>query len=215
MLLTPGDWHLTDTIDVRHTSGDDFSHTPQSVTVHVGTAATAARCRPFDDAHARLSLDRPLPLQIGDRVLLRTSGRRTVLAGALVLDPDPPSLKRRGEGARRADALAQTSPEGDLIGEVRRRGAVRSEALRRIGVEVPEDLPEQVRRLDGWLVEAAQAARWSETLRAAVEQHMRRDPLSEGLSQGAAADLLDLPEPKVLAPSWRRLGSTSQPGASR
>lgn len=200
VLLTPEDWHLTDTLDVRHASGQDFSQTPQSVTVHVGTAAVAARCRRFDEAHARLTLSRPLPLQVSDRLLVRSSGRRTVLTGAQVLDVDVPSLTRRGDGAQRTRALSEMSSAGDLHDEVRRRCAVTVESLRRMGIPEPDTLPAAVRRLGAWLVDAEQVSTWIGQLRTATETHLHEHPLSAGLSQGAAADALNLPDHSLLGP---------------
>ena len=81
---------------------------PKSVTVHVGSARVVARVRPLGAGLARLSLADPLPLHVGDRVLLRDPGSRRngswpSLAGAVVLDVAPPPLAppgcRRGGGA--------------------------------------------------------------------------------------------------------------------
>lgn len=200
VLLTPEDWHLTDTLDVRHASGQDFSQTPQNVTVHVGTAAVSARCRRFDEAHARLTLSRPLPLRVGDRLLVRSSGRRTVLTGAQVLDVDVPPLTRRGDGARRTRTLSQMSIAGDLRDEVRRRCVVTVESLRQMGIPEPDTLPAAVRRLGAWLVDAEQVGTWIGQLRTATETHLCEHPLSAGLSQGAAADALNLPDHSLLGP---------------
>lgn len=200
VLLTPGAWHLSDTLDVRHTTGADLSHAPQRVTVVVGTAAVAARCRRFGDDHARLTLDRQLPLRIGDRLLLRHSAGHTVLSGAQVLDVAPPSLSRRGEGRRRTVTLAGMSAAGDLAEEVRRRACITAASLRRMGVPVPDELPAQVRQLGDWLVDAEQVTRWAQQLRDAVEDHLRQDLLSGGLSAGAAADHLTLPDRALLGP---------------
>ncbi|GAA1451162.1 selenocysteine-specific translation elongation factor [Nesterenkonia lacusekhoensis] len=215
VLLTPDAWHLTDALDVRHASGQDFSQTPQSVTVHIGTAAVAARCRPFDDDHARLTLSRPLPLRVGDRLLVRSSGRRTVLAGAQVLDADVPPLTRRGDGARRRQTLAQMSSSGELSDEVRRRRAVTEEHLVRMGIPVPEALPSAVRRWGGWLVDADQASAWMRRLRTATEAHLHEHPLSAGLSQGAAADALKLPDPALLGPVIHEAGLHQSAGRIR
>ena len=198
-LLTPEAWHLTRVIDVRHVSGEDFADGPQSLTVHVGTAAVPARCRRFDDAHARLTLARPLPLRIGDRLLLKGSSNRAVRAGVHVLDVDPPPMARRGDGRRRAQTLAVLPVTGDLIHEVQRRGAVREAALRRMGLRVPATVDAPLRRLGAWLVDAEQLRLWAEQLKNLTQQHQERDPLSAGLSEGAAADQLELPDRGFLA----------------
>ena len=105
-LVTPDAWPSTDTLDVRRTTGGALTEAPAQLVVHVGTAAVPARLRPFDDDHARLTLDRQLPLVLGDRVVLRYPGSGRVLGGAQVLDAEPPVLRRRGDSARRAAALA-------------------------------------------------------------------------------------------------------------
>lgn len=137
VLLTPGAWSLTDTVDVRRMTGEDFEDAPRELAVHVGTAAVQARLRPLGAEHARLALARPLPLTVGDRILLRSTGSRAVRAGVQVLDVDPPELARRGDGRRRAETLAGMSAGGDLVHEVRRRGAVPVAVLTSLGVAVP------------------------------------------------------------------------------
>ncbi|TLP71867.1 selenocysteine-specific translation elongation factor [Nesterenkonia sphaerica] len=221
VLLTPAAWHLTSVIDVRHSTGETFDDAPQHLTVHLGTAAIPARCRQFDNLHARLTLTRPLPVRIGDRVLLQGSSTRPVRAGALVLDVDPPQLHRRGAGRRRAATLAGMTAAGDLAGEVRRRKAVKEEALLRMGLDVPAQLSGDVQRVSNWLVDSAHMKRWSAELSAAVEQHMQQDPLSAGLSEGAAADRLGLPDRVLLPPLTRQAGlqhsagRITSPGAQR
>ncbi|WP_367921483.1 selenocysteine-specific translation elongation factor, partial [Nocardioides ginsengisoli] len=106
-VVTPGGWRESDLVDVRRTSGPPTL--PEQLHLHVGTAAVPVRVRPLDDDHLRLRLARPLPLAHGDRLVLRDPGSG-VVAGALVLDTDPPPLSRRGDAARRAAALATAAP---------------------------------------------------------------------------------------------------------
>src|SRR5699024_7036965 len=68
VLLTPGAWSLTGTVDVRRSTGADFEDAPRELAVHVGTAAVQARLRPLGAEHARLTLSRSLPLTVGDRM---------------------------------------------------------------------------------------------------------------------------------------------------
>lgn len=206
VLLTPDAWHLTTVIDVQLSTGEGFEDAPQSVTVHLGTAAVLARCRRFDNDHARLTLSRALPLRIGDRLVLRDSSSRTVRAGVQVLDVEPPALTRRGAGSKRAETLGGMSAAGDLVGEVQRRAAVTEDALRRMGLQVPSEPVPEIRRVGGWLVDVKQMERWSTQLRSAMDRHLARDPLSAGLSEGAAADHLGLPDRALLTPLVRQAG---------
>lgn len=214
VLLTPGAWETTRILDVRRVSGAAFSDAPERLTVHVGTAAVPARLRPFDDDHARLVLDRRLPLVLGDRLVLRHPGGRRVLGGAQVLDADPPALRRRGDSARRVGALAGMDPHGDVLVEVARRGVVTEEHLHRLGFRTTE-APTDVRVIGHWWVHAPTYEAWQQRLRTAVQALHERDPLAAGMSRGAACDLLALPDPALLDEISRAAGLEQAAGLIR
>ena len=205
-LIVPGDWLMAPVVDVRRIGGTALDEVPAQFTVHVGTAAVPARLRCFDAGHARITLGWPLPLIVGDRLLLRDPARRLVLGGVDVLDPDPPQLLRRGDGTRRGVALAAMPPGGDVLAKVAGRGAVEVDYLRRIGLLGPERgpgggaeggpddaPPPQVRELSGWWVHLPTYDEWRRRLRALVEDDDRRDQLTPGVSQGAVRDALGTP----------------------
>ncbi len=196
-LVTPGAWPSTRILDVRRVSGTPLTEAPARLVVHVGTAAVPARLRPFDDEHGRLTLDRRLPMVLGDRLILRCPGGSQALTGARVLDADPPPLRRRGDSARRAAALAGMAPGGDLAIEVARRGAVQEAHLQRLGL-LSDNVPAEVRVLDGWWIHTPTYEAWQQRLNAAVAELHTRDPLADGLSRGAARDLLGLPDESLL-----------------
>ncbi|WP_245159142.1 selenocysteine-specific translation elongation factor, partial [Blastococcus sp. TF02A_35] len=98
-LLTPGAFRATDVVDLTLDAEPD-GQLPAEPVVHVGSATVGARLRPLDGAAVRLRLTRPLPLRVGDRLLLRDPGARRVL-GADVRDVDPPELRRRGAARQR------------------------------------------------------------------------------------------------------------------
>ncbi|CDO86224.1 selenocysteine-specific translation elongation factor [Mycobacterium triplex] len=215
-LVTPGAWPNTNALDIRRTTGGPLTDAAARLVVHVGTAAVPARLRPFDDDHGRLTLDRQLPLVLGDRLVLRDPGGQRVLAGALVLDADPPVLRRRGDGTRRAAALSAMDAAGDVGAEVARRGAVRESRLRRLGFLTSADAtPQGIRVLDGWWVHDATYDAWQQRLRAAVEELHARDPLAAGLSRGAARDLLALPDESLLDAVTRDAGLEQRGGHLR
>lgn len=197
-LLTPDAWPLVTTLDVRRTMGTPLDDAPGEVIVHVGTAAVEAALRPFGDGHARLTLTRPLPLILGDRLVLRSSGARSVLAGVQVMDVDPPALSRRGDGRRRAESLTTMPAEGDLSAEITRRGALRRTDLETMGFEVPDAPPKGAVALRDWWIDVPQLGRWRDTLLAAVTRHATENPLAAGLSRGAALSVLALPDDSLL-----------------
>jgi selenocysteine-specific elongation factor len=191
VLIAPHAWLMATVVDVRRIEGTMLEDAPGQLTVHIGTATVPARLRRFDADHARITLDWPLPLIVGDRLLLRDPGRRLVLGGVNVLDPDPPRLLRRGDGTRRGIALVAMPPEGDVLAKVAGRGAVEVDYLRRINlVSRGAAPPPEVRELSGWWVHLPTYDKWRQKLRALVENDAQRDQLTPGVSQGAVRDAL-------------------------
>jgi selenocysteine-specific elongation factor len=91
-VVTPGQWAVVDTVDVRLRVLPGRS-LPRRATVHAhaGSGEQLARLRVLDDAgkFGRLILTTPLPLTPGDRLVLRSPGAQTTVAGAEVLDVAP------------------------------------------------------------------------------------------------------------------------------
>lgn len=219
VLITPGAFHLTDTVDVRSTTAGDLTELPGDVTVHIGSAALQAHIRPFDAQHARITMPRVLPLVIGDRMVLRGSGQRAVLGGVRVMDVDPPALDRRGAGRRRAADLAALPERGSALVEVERRGAMRTEQLERFGLEVPGADPSAPSLEDlglvadgGFLIARDRLDRWAAELRTAIGEELKRDPLGGGLPRGAALTALQLPDASLLPLVVRTAGVDAADG---
>ncbi len=190
-LVAPDVWLMTATVDVRRIGGAALNGVPAQVTVHVGTAAVPARLRAFDARHARITLDWPLPLIVGDRLLLRDPAHHLVLGGVRVLDPDPQQLARRGAAERRGMELAAMPLEGDVLAKVVDRRAVQVRYLRQIGlVGTDTTPPPEVRELSGWWVHLPAYRQWEGQLRTLVELDAERDQLTPGVSQGAVRDAL-------------------------
>jgi selenocysteine-specific elongation factor len=198
-LVEAGRWTMTSLADVRLSSPVPM-RLPPDMTVHIGSARTPAHIRLLyrpggNDGPAciaRLTLREPLPLHVGDRLLLRDPGSaRMVILGAAVLDVAPPALARRGAAAAAGRELAawpDAPAPGDLL---RRHGLLRASAVAGMGVTGP--LPAPVTG-NGWL---ADRVRWGELRRQLAEvvaAHGRRDPLSAGLPPEAARAALRLPD---------------------
>lgn len=204
-LADPDLWQLTTTFDVRRQSGPSLTELPEHLVAHLGTLAAPARLRPFDDETARVTLDHAVPLTLGDRMILRDSGSRA-FSGVRVLDVEPPALRRRGAGRRRAEELAERPADGEVRAEVTRRRAVAREQLVRLGLHVPELPPSGVSGHGEWWIDEAALDEWAAMLRDAVEKDRARNPLSAGLSRGAAAAVLGLPDASLLEPVAGRAG---------
>jgi selenocysteine-specific elongation factor len=196
VLVTPDAWHFTEVVDVRVApsrsarSGRAMAP-PRSPMLHIGAASVALACRPLGDDISRLRLQRPLPLRIGDRALLRDPGSRR-LWGVTVLDPAPPELTRRGAAAARAGQLATAPSPPQLAAEVERRGLVHVSLLRQIGA-LTSARADNVIETGGWLISSARAASASADIERMVHEHRRQFPLEPGPPVLALADSLGLP----------------------
>jgi selenocysteine-specific elongation factor len=201
-LLTPGAWLPTEMLDVR-VHGRPADELPAELVVHIGTAAVGARTRPLGGNHARLTLRRRLPLVAGDRVILRDPGSRA-MHGALVLDADPPALRRRGAAGHRAADLATSTGVPDLTAEVGRRGAMRVAHAEQLGMPGPvgdgNSRTAPVARIGDWYVSMDALGGWAKRLRAAVEEAARNQPLEPTLSVEGARALAAVPD-RALMPA--------------
>ncbi|MGE0768693.1 MAG: selenocysteine-specific translation elongation factor [Hyphomicrobiaceae bacterium] len=198
-LIAPDTWLMASVVDVRRIGGAALDDMLKQVTVHIGTVAVPARLRSFDAEHARITLGWPLPLIVGDRLLLRDPASHLVLGGVGVLDPDPPQLVRRGDGARRGSRLAAMPPGGGVLAKVASRSAVDVDYLRRVNlVGADAAPPPEVRELNGWWVHIPAYDEWRRQLRALVENDAQRDQLTPGVSQGAVRDALGMPAARFM-----------------
>jgi selenocysteine-specific elongation factor len=225
-LLTAGDWTLTSVLDVRLAGrpgaggpdGDRPARPPRELTVHVGSARAAARVRLLGGLIARLTLRDPLPLHVGDRLLLRDPGDAAggrpapdhvatarpgparpgpepwpALVGATVLDARPPPLARRGAAASAAAELAAWPDRPAAADLLRRHGLLRAGALRAMGIA---DHPAPV--TGDWLADPGYWAALRRRLAGEVTRHARDQPLAPGLPLEAARAALGVPDRRIV-----------------
>jgi selenocysteine-specific elongation factor len=188
-LIGPGRWALSKVADVR-LGWWAAERPPRQLTVHIGAARTVARVRPLGGPIARLTLHDALPLHVGDRLLLRDPGAAdgTGLAGATVLDLDPPGLGRRGAATAAAAELSGWPPVPGAAELIRRHRLIQAGTLRAMGVTA---LPAPVS--GDWLADPAYWADLRGRLASLVSAHLAATPLSAGLPVEAARARLGLP----------------------
>lgn len=191
VLETPDVWQASERVDVRLRGEGD---PPLEPVLHMGAVDVQVRCRPLGDGLVRLTLERPLPLRVGDRALLRDPGSRR-LWRVDVLDPLPPAFHRRGDAARRAVALAGLDGRPVLSSELSRRGVVSAGLLRRLGVPVTAG---DHLTVGPWLIDRSRAEQDIEHMTELITAHDRTHPLSPGLPLPALAERLQLPGPDVV-----------------
>jgi selenocysteine-specific elongation factor len=217
-LVQPGRWTLTDCVDARLRTvagqpaedGGSWSRTgpvtdggaagmlPRTVTLHVGSARCIARVRPLSLDVVRLSLAEPLPLHVGDRLLLRDPGSRRAgswpaVAGATVLDVTPPKLTRRGAAAAAARLLASWPDRPEAAHLLARHGLLRASTLLAMGVrEHPEPATGE------WLADPEHWRALGHQLGEVVAGHAAAEPLAAGMPIEAARAALDLPDRRLV-----------------
>jgi selenocysteine-specific elongation factor len=175
-----------------------LSHVARAVTLHIGSARIIARVRPLGPGIARLSLADPLPLHVGDRVLLRDPGSRRAgawpsLAGAIVLDVSPPPLVRRGAAAATARDLSTWPDVPTAANLLARHGLMRASVLLAMGVS---DHPPPV--AGEWLSDPDHWRSLSHKLGEALAGHAAAEPLSAGMPIEAARAALSLPDRRLV-----------------
>jgi selenocysteine-specific elongation factor len=193
-LLTPGAFRRTEVVDVTLTAEPE-ERLPAEAVVHVGSATVGARLRPLDGAVVRLRLASPLPLRVGDRLLLRDPGARRVF-GADVRDVDPPELRRRGAARQRAAELA-AQPEGDAgaAADLARRRIVRADDFAVMGWPVPSGAT-----LHGpWLMAAGLAEQLAARVPDVVTRYRRLRPLEPGPPVEVVRRALELPDVELVS----------------
>ncbi|MBP2708156.1 SelB C-terminal domain-containing protein [Microbispora sp. RL4-1S] len=230
-LVTPGAWTATELIDVRLSPAgaergeggeeDERLALPPRLTAHIGSTAVVCEVRPLGPGAARLRLARPLPLHLGDVLLLRDPGRdpgrdparetareiardigrdsgRTygdalrVIAGARVLDTRPPELRRRGAARERAAALAAAAPDA--------ASALRAHRLLRGGTLVAMGCPPSGSPVAAdWYADPGYWAELAARLPEVVRRHAEANPLEPGMPLEAVRHELGLPDRRLVA----------------
>jgi selenocysteine-specific elongation factor len=115
MLGAPGQWRLTQRFSARFRSARYVDELPDrgAYQIHIGSGAHRGEVLRVEDDVAVIHLATPLPLRVGDRFIIRDTGRRLVVAGGRVLDPSPGPLMQ----AIRHGAEIDPSLDGDQVAD--------------------------------------------------------------------------------------------------
>jgi selenocysteine-specific elongation factor len=134
VLTRPGLWRATSVLETRITPVRSLGRSLTqrgAFKLYAGAAERNAFLRlyearevPRGGAFARITLSEPLVLDVGDRFVLRESGRRETVAGGVVLDPHPP-LRAGPDATRRLARRERTARAALPAVLVAERGAIR------------------------------------------------------------------------------------------
>lgn len=220
VLVTPRAWALSTAVDIRLLALNP-TDLPGDLMFHFGSAAIPCRLRPLGDNTARLMLAERLPLQPGDRAILREPSSR-LSTGLVVLVVDPPPLRQRGAARARAQELEHVTGVPDPVVEVtRQRSMTRAELAARGILAMNAPPPDSLLVIGDRLVAPTAWEGWKEALLSAVDEHRRVAPLQSGLPVQMAKTALRLPdaglvEALVLDSGWTLVlsgGHVTRPGA--
>jgi selenocysteine-specific elongation factor len=190
-VFRPGTHVVTNVLDaVLRGSAEDV---PNAAVLHIGSAAVPCQVRPLGDRHVRLTLAERVPLQVGDRALVRDPGRPSALVGLSVVDVQPPALVGRGATARRAAELAAVAAPVDALHLLLRRGPVRTIDL--VASGLPAGLGVEV--VPGWRVSADRWSGLGAELRTLLASDLDHDPLGRPRTAASMAATLGLPDVTV------------------
>ena len=162
---------------------------PSRLRAAVGSGEHPVRVRVLDDRDgiARLRFDVPLPLAVGDRVVLRDPARARTIAGAEILD-----VESRCASAAAAAALTLAPLPRVLAGHGWSTRTELGRLLDRDAVEVDELVADAVAHgavvaVGDWLAPPDDLRQLRQRAGDAVGEHHRAEPLSPGVEVGALA----------------------------
>lgn len=191
-LVHPGRWRPTRTIDalVRPVRGADAIPARGAFKLHAGAAEADARIRlattPGGRTVARIALSRTLTLDVGERFVLRESGRRATVGGGIVLDIGPVGAFAGERTLAFLDRAAVVDRAELPVVVVSHRGAVpASDLTATLGVPPPPALV-----VGGWCVDPEVRRAAAGALTAGLASFHRAQPLSDGMSLGDARAVL-------------------------
>ena len=195
MLGAPGQWLGSNRllVEFRVPRGCGQLSTRGSFSIHIGSGAWPVQLRQLDEGLAVCDLRTALCLQVGDRFILRDTGRREVVAGGRVIDPDPP---RKGsalrEAARILGGIAPASPDraAQALLAVRRSAPVTV-----LSAHTGGGHPENAFAVGDQVLHPEERERLLTALLAAVAHFHSASPLRPGIAASVvAASLGTLPE---------------------
>lgn len=203
VLGRPGEWRPTSVFEARVQPVRGLARplAPRGpYKLYAGSAERDARIRFYGRAEitdrggafARISCSAPLVLDVGDRFVLRDTGRRETVGGGVVLDVDPPDhpgADRERELAARETAARERLP-ALLVAE---RGTMRADdAPLLTGISPPRI--DGARRVGAWWVSDAVLEAVATAVHETLARFHAEHPLAEGadlaLARSRTADSL-------------------------
>ncbi len=211
VLTAPGQWWSTDSFlaTVRPARYAEGLSPKGAYHLHMGSGSWPVRFTPLErgggSVVAHLQPSAPLHLAMGDRFVLRETGRRLVLGGGRVVDPAPPPSfgRRRSVGCQLAD-LASASPGDQADGLLAVRG---KSSLSELAAQTRGGAPRRCLSAGGTAVSEEAARSLTSRMVEAASRHHRKHPYQLGIPIARLSSELGIEQPLLvtLAESHARL----------
>ena len=190
MVGKPGQWDTADRILVRFKTAryvDDLSR-KGSYQLHIGSSVHSVVFTGIqDNMHAVLKLPEKIPAKVGDRFIVRDTGRKLVVAGGSILDPSPGASRTALASASRIDPNAPNNATADALLSLRRR-----DTLARLMAHSGGGSPSIGIEVEGQALSDDEVERLSALATQLVRQEHSDHPLRVGLGLAALAERLDV-----------------------
>jgi selenocysteine-specific elongation factor len=189
MLGLPGHWRTTRRFagTVRKARYTEEFEQRGAYQMHVGSTSHQVRLSGLDGGLAVFTIENEVPLAVGDRYVIRDTGRHLVVAGGRVLDPAPGKTNRALRSAAFVDPDAPPDDLAAALLAIRGRDRVDRLAAHTGGGTAPTAMKVGDLALDENLV-----SRLLEQTIAMVDEEHEAHPLRPGLSLATLAERLEV-----------------------
>jgi selenocysteine-specific elongation factor len=158
-----------------------------SFLLYLGTLAVSATVRLLGDGVGLIEVDQDVPVQAGDRFILRETGRQRVTAGGVVLMPSPPKKGPLVELGLRLGSSLELGPDEVAGVMLSHEGRIDSTSLTNWSGGSTAGV-----RADGLSISGEEIERLAEEAVELVESYHRDHPLEAGLGLGAMTKSLSV-----------------------
>ncbi|MCL1597873.1 MAG: SelB C-terminal domain-containing protein, partial [Actinomycetia bacterium] len=198
LLATPGSIAVTSTFLGTVLPARAFDEIPKrgAFHIHIGTSDTAATIRRIagTDGFVIRTTD-PVPMTVGNRFIVRDTGRKAVVGGGRVLDPHPSSHTRPADVAALA-RVVDASPDDQANALLERRGMARADEL---SLSTGGGVATSGIRADTFLLSASRAAEIGQDMAEIIERYHVDYPLRPGIGRSELASRIRIDDDVVSA----------------
>ena len=189
MLALPAQWSLTDRLmaRVRLARYEDELRRRGAYQMHIGTASREMRIVAMEGPNLIIDIDEPVPAAIGDRFIIRDTGRGKVVAGGRILDPNPPPARTALALAHEIDPDAAPDQKAQMLLDLRGH-----DSMARIVADSGGGTPTDAVHAGDIVASEGFLADVKENAVAAVRREHDRHPLRPGLPTATVTEQLGI-----------------------